>query len=207
MYYFIKATVLVFGISLLLCACVNLKQPSNKIEYYTLEYDPPLFTDRDQLPYGIRIERLTVAPVYNTTQIIYREQSFTRDAYVYHKWRVNPGDLVTYLLNRDIRYSGLFKTVIPYDSQFKAPFSLGGEVEEFYELDTEGGWNAVLSLSISLIAEDEEDINKKVLFQKSYRTTEACKQKNPLALAEAISMGMSRLSKEIIEDVYDCLSN
>jgi ABC-type uncharacterized transport system auxiliary subunit len=207
MYYFIKATVLVFGISLLLGACVNLRQPSNKIEYYTLEYDPPLFTDMDQVPYGIRIERLTVAPIYDTTQIIYREQSFTRDAYAYHRWRVNPGDMITSLLNRDIRYSGLFKTVTPYDSQYGSQFSLGGEVEEFYEWDTEEGWNAVLSLNISLISVNERDVNKRVLYQKGYRTTEVCKQKNPRALAEALSLEMSRLSKEIIEDVYDYLSN
>jgi cholesterol transport system auxiliary component len=207
MYNLKKAAVLVLGISLLICACVNLKQPSFKTEYYTLEYVPPLFTGMDQLPYIIKVERFSVAPIYNTTQIIYSERSFKRDAYVYHKWRVNPGDMVTYLLNRDIRYSGLFKTVIPYGSQFKSMFLLGGEVEEFFELDTKEEWNAVLSISISLMAGNEEDIKKRVLLQKSYNTTEVCKQKNPGALVEAISLGMSRLSREIIGDIYNCLSN
>jgi ABC-type uncharacterized transport system auxiliary subunit len=205
--YHKKSVVLIVGISLILGACVNLRQPSNKIEYYTLEYDPPLFTDMDQVPYAVSVERLTVAPIYDTTQIIYREQSFTRDAYAYHRWRVNPGDMITSLLNRDIRYSELFKTVTPYDSQYGSQFSLGGEVEEFYEWDTEEGWKAVLSLNISLISVNERDVNKRVLYQKGYRATETCKQKNPRALAEAFSLEMSRLSREIIRDVYERLSN
>jgi len=205
--YHKKSVVLIIGISLILGACLNLRQPSNKIEYYTLEYEPPLFTDMDQLPYAISVEHLTVAPMYDTTQIIYKERPFARDAYAYHRWRVNPGDMITSLLNRDIRYSGLFKTVTPYASQYGSQFSLGGEVEEFFEWDTEEGWKAVLSLNISLISVNERDVSKKVLYQKSYRATETCKQNNPGALAEALSLEMSRLSREIITDLYEHLSN
>ena len=205
--YHKKSVVLIVGISLILGACVNLRQPSNKIEYYILEYDLPLFTEMDQLPYAVSVEHLTVAPMYDTTQIIYKERPFARDAYAYHRWRVNPGDMITSLLNRDIRYSGLFKTVTPYASQYGSQFSLGGEVEEFFEWDTEEGWKAVLSLNISLISVNERDVSKKVLYQKSYRATETCKQNNPGALAEALSLEMSRLSREIIGDVYEHLSN
>jgi len=205
--YHKKSVILIIGISLILGACVNLRQPSNKIQYYTLEYAPPLFRDVDQLPYAVSVEHFTVAPVYDTTQIIYRERSFTRDAYAYHRWRVTPGDMITSLLNRDIRYSGLFKTVIPYASQYGSQFSLAGEVEEFFEWDTEEEWKAVLSLSISLISVNEKDVNKRILYQKSYRATETCKQKNPGALAEALSLEMSRLSREIIRDAYEHLSN
>jgi ABC-type uncharacterized transport system auxiliary subunit len=97
--------------------------------------------------------------------------------------------------------------VIPYASQYGSQFSLAGEVEEFFEWDTEEEWKAVLSLSISLISVNEKDVNKRILYQKSYRATETCKQKNPGALAEALSLEMSRLSREIIRDAYEHLSN
>jgi ABC-type uncharacterized transport system auxiliary subunit len=148
-----------------------------------------------------------VSPVYDTTQIIYRKQSFTRDAYVYHKWRVNPGDIVTHFLYRDVRDSGLFRAVISNDSIFKSSFSLAGQVEEFFELDTEERWDAVISLNISLMAEDEQEINNRVIFQKSYRATEACKRRHPAALAEAMSLGMSLISQAIIKDIHAYLSN
>jgi cholesterol transport system auxiliary component len=202
MSYFKKASLLLLSISLLFGACINLKQPGNKIEYYTLEYDPPGFSGMAPLPYSIRVERFTTAPTYNTTQIIYREQSFKRAAYAYHKWRVNPGDLVTHFLDRDIRHSGLFGGVIPRDSKFKASFILEGKVDEFFEQDGPEQWNGVLSLSISLIAENEPDINKGAIFQKSYSRKEACKKKNPRALAEALSLAMAGISVEIIKDIH-----
>jgi len=198
---------LLLGITLLLGACVNLKQPSNRIQYYTLEYDTPVLTDMDQLPYVIKVNRFSVSPIYDTTQIIYREQSFTRDAYVYHKWRVNPGDIVTHFLYRDVRDSGLFRAVISNDSISKSSFSLAGQVEEFFELDTEERWEAVISLNISLMAEDEQEINNRIIFQKSYRATEACKRRHPEALAEAMSLGMSLISQAIIKDIHTYLSN
>jgi ABC-type uncharacterized transport system auxiliary subunit len=205
MYHFKKAHILFLGILLLPTACVNLKQPSNKIEYYTLEYDSPKLAGLAQLPYAIRIEPFIAAPTYNTTQIIYREQSFERDAYAYHKWRINPGSLVTQLLSRDLRNSGLFKAVISHESRLKPLFALEGKVEEFFELDGSEQWNAVLSLTITLAEEDKKDIDDRLIFQKSYRTMEACERRNPRALAAAMSQAMERLSGELIKDIHTSL--
>ena len=36
-----KILILLLCLTLPLAACLKLKQPQNKIEYYTLEYDPP----------------------------------------------------------------------------------------------------------------------------------------------------------------------
>lgn len=205
MYYLKKACIFLLGILLFPGACINLKQPSNKIEYYTIEYDAPKLAGLAQLPYTIKIEPFTMAPTYNTTQIIYREQSFERDAYAYHKWRINPGNLVTQFLSRDIRNSGLFKAVISHESGLKPSFTLEGKVEEFFELDASEEWNAVLSLSITLAEEDKKDINDRFVFQKSYSTMEVCEKRHPRALAAAMSLAMERLSKEIIKDIHDCL--
>ena len=206
MYHFKKAYILFLGILLLPAACISLKQPSNKIEYYTLEYDAPELSGLAQLPYAIKIEPFIAAPTYNTTQIIYREQSFERDAYNYHKWRVNPGSLVTQLLSRDIRDSGPFKAVISHESRLKPSFTLEGKVEEFFELDGQDQWNAVLSLSITLVKEDKQDIDDRLIFQKSYRAMEPCEKRNPRALAAAMSLAMKRLSEEIIKDIHSTLS-
>ena len=79
-------------------ACISLKQPSKKIEFYALEYKAPRMTGNlETLPVVIRIERFNVAPAYNTNRIIYSDRSFKRNAYVYHQWRNNPGDMVTHL--------------------------------------------------------------------------------------------------------------
>lgn len=205
MHLYKKIFFLLLGISLLSGGCLNLKQPSHKIEFYTLEYDPPKIAHFKPLPFVIRLERFSAAPEYNSNRIIYRDKSFKRDAYVYYRWRTNPGDLVTSSLSRDIKQSGLFKAILSYDSRLPSSYLLEGSVDEFFEWDAEERWEAILSISITLMAENEQDSSKRVLFQKNYHAKEPCKQKNPRALAEAMSQAMSKVSREIIETLYTCL--
>ena len=188
-------------------ACASLKEPRKKIEFYTLEYEPPKNSGLQPLPFVIKLVRFSVAPAYNTDQMIYRDKAFRRDAYIYRKWRANPGDLVTYFLSRDMKRSGLFKAVLPFDSTFPSSFAVEGSVDQFFEWDTEKSWKAVLAVSITLMAENEPDISKRVLFQKTYGKTELCKRKNPRALAEAMSQAMAGVSEEIIRGIYAHLKN
>ena len=164
MNYYRKRFLPLLGITILLGACFNLKQPSHKMEFYTLEYDPPQLINLTPLPCIITVERFSAAPEYNSNRIIYRDKSFKRDTYVYYRWRADPADLVTSFLSRDTQQSGLFKAVLPYDSRLPASFLLEGSVDEFLENDTEEGWEAVLSVSITFMGGNEPDGDKKVLF-------------------------------------------
>jgi ABC-type uncharacterized transport system auxiliary subunit len=193
------------GLFILLVGCMDLKQPMNKIEYYTLEYTPPQITDLKPLSHVIKLERFTASPTYNTSRIIYKDQSFKRDSYFYYRWRDNPGALVTHCLNRDIRHSGLFKAVLTSNSRLTSSYILEGSVEEFFEWDMEEKWKAILSISIVLIDKNQTDVGNRILFQKTYRKEEVCKRRNPSALAEAMSLAMSKISRQIINDIYYCL--
>ena len=203
----VPVLLLVICLTLSLGACLNLKQPRNKIEYYTLEYDPPAPQNRQPLSDAIRVDPFAVSPIYNTNRIIYRDGSFKREAYVYYKWRAKPGDVVTYFLRRDMRQSGLFKAVVSRDSRLLSAYILEGTVDEFLEWDKKNGWEALLSVSITFMHENEPDISKKILFQKTYHTTQPCRQKNPKALAEAMSLAMSEISEQIILDIYTIIQS
>jgi ABC-type uncharacterized transport system auxiliary subunit len=207
MKWFNKIFLLFLSVPILFVACVSLKQPVDKIEYYTLEYSPPQMETLTPLPHVIRMDRFTAAPPYNTTQIIYRDQSFKRNAYVYYRWQTNPGAIVTTLLNRDIKNSGLFKAVLDSGSQFSSSCMIEGTVDEFFEWDAQNAWKAILTVSITLTEKNQNDIKNRILFQKTYRKAEICKKKRPKALAEAMSLGLSKISKEMILDVYDCLKD
>jgi len=184
---------------------MSLKQPRNVIEYYTLEYAAPGEDGLEPLPYSIRVQRFSAAPAYNTHRIIYRDRSFARNSYTYHQWRSNPADMVSYFLRRDIRESGLFKAGLPQNSSFSSSHVLEGTVDEFLESDREETWEAVLTISVTLVTENEPDITKKVLLQKTYRSVRPCEQKNPEALAAAMSQAMGEISPEIMRDIYERL--
>ncbi len=207
MKWFNKIYLLFLSLPILCGACVSLKQPVNRIEYYTLEYPPPQMETLNPLPHVIRMDRFTVAPPYNTSQIIYRDRSFKRNAYVYYRWQPNPGAIVTTLLNRDIKNSGLFKAVLDPGSRFSSSYMIEGTVDEFFEWDTQNAWKAILTVSIILTEKNKNDIKNRILFQKTYRKAEICQQKKPKAVAEAMSQALSKISEEMIKDVYDGLKD
>jgi ABC-type uncharacterized transport system auxiliary subunit len=153
------------------------------------------------------VERFQVAPIYDTTRIIYRKRPYTRDTYFYHKWQANPGDLVTYFLTRDIRQSSAFKAIRTAGTELRPSHIVAGMVDEFYEDDHQEYWEAVLTVSISVLKNNETDISEQVLFQKKYSRREPCSQKNPQALAKAMSKAMAGISEMIIKDIYAHLAN
>lgn len=201
----VKRILVIMAGFLLLGCSMSLKQPVAKIETYTLEYDSPVIQGMGSLPYVIAVDRFSVAPLYDTVRMVYRDRAFKRDAYAYHQWRVNPGDLVTFFLSRDLKNSGLFRAVLSDKSRLKPSFVLEGSVDEWVEWEKEEDWNAVLTLGITLIAADEPDTAKRILFQKSYGATEPCERKTPRAYAESMSVAMSRVSERIILDIHDVL--
>jgi ABC-type uncharacterized transport system auxiliary subunit len=106
-----------------------------------------------------------------------------------------------------MQQSQLFKAVLTRSSKFPYAYVLEGSVDEFLESDTAGGCQAVLALGIVFMAEHEPDMDKKILFQKTYQMSKPCKQGNPGTLAEAMSLAMSEASAKIINDVYENLTN
>ena len=186
--------------------CSGMGKPPERIDYYVLEYEAPRFQGREPVEDVIRLERFSVAPSYNTERIVYRESAFERNTYNYHRWRANPGDMVGYFLARDLRESGLFRAVLPQDTRFSATCALEGIVEEFYERDGADQWEAVLALSVTLIAEGEPDVSRRVLHQEAYREVEPCERKNPRSVSEAMSRAMERVSRRIVADLHRVLS-
>lgn len=207
MYSKTKLFLLCLSVFFLAGGCLNFKQPRTRVHHYILEYASPEIADLKPLPVSLKVERFSVAPAYNTNRMIFRDASFKRDEYFYHKWRANPGDMVSDFLSRDIRNSGLFKAVLPYESDFPSPFVVEGSVDEFVEWDSPEGWNAALAITITLIAAQEPDVTKRILFQKTYRMEKPFTEKNPQGLAQAMSLAMADLSMNIMRDIYAALKD
>lgn len=191
---------------ILLLSCVNLKQPSPKVNHYTLEYDSRRIGGLQPLSVVIRVEPFAAAPDYNSMAMVYRDEAFKRETYVYHKWRSSPGDLVSHFLVRDMRNAGVFQAVLFQESTTACTYGLEGAVDEFFEWNQNGDCQGVLAVSVTLLAENEPNITDRILFQRTYRTSTPCQQNNPASLAKALSLGLSDASEQIIKDIYACLS-
>lgn len=181
--------------------CAGNGQFQNELHFYTLEYDAPAVTDCAPVPAVIRVDTFGVAPAYNSDRIIYREGTFQRDAYFYHRWRANPGILVAGFLERDLEHSGLFAAVVTENSKVQPGYWIEGHVEEFLEWDRNEGWEAVLAVNVVLVADTAPERPDDVLFQKTFRAQKPCASKKPQALAKAMSEAMAEVSKAVMGDV------
>ncbi|WP_169829450.1 ABC-type transport auxiliary lipoprotein family protein [Desulfatibacillum aliphaticivorans] len=186
-------------------ACNISRTAATPITHYTLEYESPKMEKAEVLPYVIMIKRFSVSPDYNMLPIIYRDKAFVRNTYSYHRWRANPGDLVTYYLARDFKAQSAFTAVLSYDSNLRMTHTLEGVVEEFYERDGEDSWEAVLGFSVTLVKMHEPDVTRQIVFQKQYRLTQKADEKNPESIAKAMSQAMEKASLMVMEDVYAAL--
>lgn len=189
-----------------LAACLNVKQPAWKIDYYSLEYDPPQVNVNERLPATLRVDMFSVAPEYDTRKIVYQETSFKKNAYMYHRWWAKPNEMVTSFFARDLEAASLFKAVFAFDRTLPATHSLRGSVDVFHEADQPEVWDAVIQLSVNLINENTVKAENAVLLQKRYSAREPCREKTPLALAEAMSKAVSAVSVNMMLDVYRALT-
>lgn len=193
---------MIFGIA----GCIGGKAQKEAINYYTLEYAAPKPVVQNRIPAVIRVPRFQVDPPYNSHRMIYTDRAFQRNAYHYHQWRANPGDLIAAFLARDLRQASLVSAVFVYDGAIPATHVLEGVVEEFYEKDAPTGWYAILSVSLTLIKVDAVDVSERIKFQRRYRTEQKSLQKNPESLARAMSQAMAEVSALVIKDVEKALS-
>jgi len=187
-----------FGLALL-SACGG---SPTLVHHYLLEYSPPAVRVPATLPATLAVEPFAVAQAFNSTAMIYQPSANVSDSYRYHRWRVDPGAMVTDALIRDLREARLFKAVLRSDSTEESRFSLEGGVEEVQEIDTPGTWQAALTLTVTLLDLKSPDLTTRVVFQKTFRTTEPLPAKTPAGLAQGMSAALSRLSQEISHELY-----
>ena len=113
--------------------------------------------------------------------------------------------MVSYFIARDLRNLNIVSGVFMH-TEYGATHRLAGTLESFNEQDLKDVWNAVLSLTVTLIKENESDDCKRICLQKTYTETQPCESKNPQSLAKAMSYAMAQVSERVISDIYKVLS-
>jgi ABC-type uncharacterized transport system auxiliary subunit len=192
-------------LSLVFCGCAGPKEKRLDIAFYHLDYPPPEPAAVEPVAGTIAIEPFKVMPPFNTNRIIYSTSYVTYDAYTYHQWFSDPSDMIFRLLFRDMRAAGIFRAVMSGDDRL-ADYRISGIVESFNERDDEDPWQAVLSITITLVDKKERHHSKQIRFQNNYTSIQPCAQKNPYALASAMSTAMADVSARVIADIHAALS-
>lgn len=188
------------ALALFISGCVSARPPV-AVEKYTFAYPTPTATVRDIAQVSIKVQRFTAAQAFNTTSMVYSPAPNRMDVYNYHRWMTNPSDMVTDYFLRDLHASGAFGAIFSWRDAVEARFEINGDVTEFLETDGADGPVATLGMTLTMFDTSENELPRRLVFQKRYRAESPMKEKNPQNLADAISRAMERLSVEMIKDI------
>ena len=191
------------AIAFLLSGCFGGGKPGRMTEQYAFDYTPDVQQGLVTLPETIMVERFSATQLYNSTAMVYQEEPGRRDQYLYHRWRVNPADLVSDYLLRDLRSSNLFQGVFNYRSNESSRYLLAGDVEEFQEYIDKEDHQAIVSLNVTLLDTARPALPDRILFQKSYRIAEPIDEKSPAGLAKGMSRAVAKVSRLLLSDIFN----
>ena len=191
---------------LFMAGCMGGQSPS-RTQYYMLDYASPGIKDTVRLDESLKVERFSVAQLFNSNSMIFRAGSFGLDKFPYDRWGTNPGNMVADYLLRDFRQAALFQGIFSYQDTDAVRFLLEGSITEFLAVEQKDGRKALLTIYVTLLDLNQTDNTKKVVFQKSYSHASPCKENSAEGLALGLSESMERLSRQIIGDVYNAVKS
>lgn len=180
--------------------CLGKTKPPYIVDQYTLDYQLP-GTDIPGKTLGemLRVERFSVAPAFNSTSMIVKSGQYRYNAYDYSRWCVNPGEMVTGFIFRDITRSKIFKGTYSYYDVDLSRYVLEGYIDEFGE--TPDG-EAAIGVRVTFIDTSQKNPVEQIVFQKRYTQVSKMSGRSPDALAAALSDAMKKISGNIITDIH-----
>lgn len=182
--------------------CVSTGKPQAAVENYLLDYPAPIFEKQNKIDDTIRVSRFTIATAYNNNNMIFRRDNYALDYFNYNRWAVNPADMIGDTLLRDLQESGFFLAAFSRYAVDEGRYVLQGGVEEFFLRIDEKGKSAIIRLEITLKDTKQRETGKRIIFQKKYSREEALADQSPRGYCRAMSLGLQKLSPQIIGDIY-----
>lgn len=190
----------------LITGCFGRTKAPYIVDQYTLDYPPPAASgSTTPIDEFISIERFSVAPAFNTTTMVIKTRPYRYDTYNYSRWRVNPGDMVSGFVLRDITAAKLFRGTYSYYDTNLARYILDGHVEEFCESTESSPGSALLRIRVTLIDTKQKNPVEQVVFQKQYTKQPPMTEHTPDGLAAGLSTAMKDLSEQLMTDIREAL--
>ena len=142
------------AISFVLTALITLAGCGGAVKYpnyYTLHVPPP---PDPPVQEGVRAHlavREFRSPTYlHQGAIVYKTSPEQIGFYNYHRWAVDPREVVTNAVTDRLRASGNFTQVKPYDGRSDIDYILSGRIEKLEEIDYDGGVKVEVAISAQM---------------------------------------------------------
>ncbi len=142
-------TTIVFCLATLtiLVGCGRVRYP----QYYTLNLPaPPDPPPAENVHAAVAVREFRAPAYLKQGAIVYKPSPEQISFYAYHRWAINPCEFVTNSVIEELRASGDFVRVKPYDGRSDTQYVLSGRLERLEEIDYAGGVKVEVAVSAQM---------------------------------------------------------
>ena len=163
--------------------------------YYNLNLPAPPDPPAPENAKAIVAIREFSAPAYlRRGAIVFKSSPESGGFYAYHRWAVDPCELVTDSIRDRLNATGLFAHVKRYDGRPDAEFLVSGRLEKLEEIDYEGGVKVVVAISAHMIRFD----TGATVWSKAVSKVGIVDKRDVPAVVSAMSNTMDRAMQELL---------
>jgi len=163
--------------------------------YYTLHIAPP---PDPPVQEGVRVSlavREFRSPIYlHQGAIVYKTSPEQIGFYDYHRWAVDPREVVTNAVTDRLRASGNFTQVKTYDGRSDVDYVLSGRIEKLEEVDYEGG----VKVEVAITAQMTNLTTGSAVWTNSVDEVETVGQRDVPAVVSEMNRTMERAIEKLL---------
>ncbi|MFN8009423.1 MAG: ABC-type transport auxiliary lipoprotein family protein [Terriglobia bacterium] len=167
------------------CGC-GAGRPS---KYYqlTIPDTPPAKADVHRYPVKLLLGPITSSDLYRGDRIVYSSSGRTMGTYEYQRWVGPPTEMIQDVLSRELRSSGLYRTVYSWSSNAHGDYRLLGKLYDFKEVS-----GNTLVGRVTLELELRETKTGSTVWTHHYTHDEPVNGKDVPAVVEALDRNVQR---------------
>ena len=184
------------------CALAHHEQ-APAIRRLALEYEPPELHVTRPVDAAVKVARFSGLAPYDGTTMYFRRAGVRMGSFNYDRWVAAPADQIADLLYRDLASAHAFRAVFPRLSAERARFRLEGTVVECVSVEKDAGWQAHLTLDVTLVDTAYRRGARRLLLQREFGATRALAGGSASEYAEGMSAALKTVSEAVLRAAYD----
>lgn len=192
------------SVGVLLSACAVFT--GDAIRYHTFDYPTPHRNVTSTIPETLMIYRFLLANSVDVRELVVAESQGDGRVVERHRWEQNPADMVTELIIRDMKSSGLFDKTVDQSSSAQYRYALEGTLLKLQGRKSGGKAWADLEAEVSLLDFESGWGAKTSIMKKHYTVEVPSLNDSPESIVAAINQAVRTLSNRIRSDVQTALT-
>jgi ABC-type uncharacterized transport system auxiliary subunit len=184
---------------LVLAACGHARYPTN----YVLKFPPaaPSVAPPPDIRGALAVHEFQCPQYLCEGRIVYRSSPEEIGFYEFHRWAMNPGEMITQFVADSVRSQALFKSVALQEAGIEPAYVLKGNIEQLEEVDQGSDVRAVCTISAQLL----DTQTKSIVWSHTASHTVAVQNRNVAGVVSSLSAAVRMTVDDLVKSLDETL--